>query len=269
MSERAVVIDRLSATSCKLEMMCNNKPLAYATGFFWSNEGGRLFLVSNWHVFSGRSTYTGQPMHESCSVPETVHFRSLVLHDGRIQPIEGIFPLEDNERHAIWFQHPKFGQDRDIADLELPESELSINIFAISNADAMASLRVSVASDVFIVGFPRGISKQLHLPIWKRGSIASEMNLPFDDLPVFLVDTATREGMSGSPVFARAVGNWMTESGAAISGPDTISKFIGVYSGRHGADDELSAQLGRVWHANQMEEVIHGGARGSYVLRQW
>lgn len=76
-----------------------------------------------------------------------------------------------------------------------------------------------VATDVFVLGYPKGISGGGEFPIWKRASIATEPDIQLGTLPKMLVDTATREGMLGAPVIAvarrgvlepeaRLAGNW-------------------------------------------------------------
>jgi len=63
--------------------------------------------------------------------------------------------------------------------------------------------KLRVGHELFVLGFPEGISAS-DLPIWKRATIASEPNATVDGLPILLVDTATRRGMSGGPAIARA-----------------------------------------------------------------
>jgi len=86
-------------------------------------------------------------------------------------------------------------------------------------------------------------------PIWKRGSVASEPDYDWRNMPAFLIDTATRDGMSGSPVVARHSGILLTGANDGM-GPDsligTMTKFTGIYSGRIG-EDEMGVQLGLVW----------------------
>ena len=78
-------------------------------------------------------------------------------------------------------------------------------------------------STVFVIGFPRSLSVGFGLPLWKSGYIASEphFNVTLGGrlsgygglkggrrIPAFFIDTLTRAGMSGSPVFARYHGAW-------------------------------------------------------------
>jgi len=54
-----------------------------------------------------------------------------------------------------------------------------------------------------VLGYPEGMIGPGRSPIWKRGSMASEPKYNWRDKPGFLIDTATRNGMSGAPVVAR------------------------------------------------------------------
>jgi hypothetical protein len=118
--------------------------------------------------------------------------------------------------------------------------------------------------DVYALGFPRGMSGRGVTPIWKRGTIATEPDLDHDDRPIFLIDTATRDGMSGSPVYAQEVGTWLPP-GSRDESKRIIGKgrmFVGIYSGRVNAEDEFKAQLGIVWKTRVIEEVILGECIG-------
>ena len=103
------------------------------------------------------------------------------------------------------------------------------------------------------------------IPIWKRASIATEPSLPAFNEPCFLVDSATREGMSGSPVVAYATSARHYPHLAVNSGeitPETILlykpglAFLGIYSGRIGVGDLFEAQIGKVWYASVIDEML-------------
>ena len=88
--------------------------------------------------------------------------------------------------------------------------------------------------------------------------MASEPELDVENLPYFFADTATRTGMSGSPVVLykdRPI-TMINEKERKVSRHWT--KFVGVYSGRIGADNETKgdAQLGRVWKPHVIQEMI-------------
>jgi hypothetical protein len=101
-----------------------------------------------------------------------------------------------------------------------------------------ARMLLRVATDVFVLGYPKGISGGGEFPIWKRASIATEPDIQLDALPKMLVDTATREGMSGAPVIAVARRGVLEPEAGLAGNWDPGCRFVGVYSGRLG-DGEL------------------------------
>jgi hypothetical protein len=114
--------------------------------------------------------------------------------------------------------------------------------------------------DAFVLGYPEGLSGGGKFAIWKRATIASEPDLDMGDLPRIYIDTATRAGMSGAPVYAQQVGYWMpegeTDPAKAVIGRGR--RFLGVYSGRikAGPEDEFKAQLGVVWKESALIELL-------------
>ena len=81
---------------------------------------------------------------------------------------------------------------------------------------------------LLVLGFPMNLSHEEILPIWKRASVATEPDIPHDNLPVFLIDTATREGMSGAPVIHRSFGNYTTTTGGNVMQGGEVSRFVGA-----------------------------------------
>src|SRR5262249_47041902 len=75
-----------------------------------------------------------------------------------------------------------------------------------------------------------------------------------------LVDTASRPGMSGSPVILRTYGTHMSPGEVTVAA-GAANKFIGVYSGRLHTQDPLEAQIGMVWPAIYIDEIIDGGLK--------
>jgi hypothetical protein len=165
-----------------------------------------------------------------------------------------------------WRQH-KLGQDIDVAVLSCRAFPDDCVAYEVPRPNDVSDMAFTVGMDAFVVGFPKGISNNGVLPIWKRASIATEPGLPHDGKPVFLIDSATREGMSGAPVFLRTLGGYWATSGDQQLVVGASSKFIGIYSGRYVANDELEAQLGRVWQKSAIDEIIENGVVGSYELR--
>lgn len=112
-----------------------------------------------------------------------------------------------------------------------------------------------------MLGYPKGLSGGGLFPIWKRATLTTEPAVNIDGLPKMLIDIATREGMSGSPVFAVNKGMYQTSNSLSIS-PGGGTRFLGIYSGRNTGKTEIEAQLGFVWKEDVIKEIIEGQERG-------
>ncbi|GGF18111.1 hypothetical protein GCM10011399_09750 [Subtercola lobariae] len=176
--------------------------------------------------------------------------------------------LITSELDATWIEHPDGGADIDVSALCLADE-------AVSLAHALNMQRPPVIDDseyrftpavpdrVMIVGYPFGRNGgATGVGVWVQGTIASEFHLPIDGLPRFLVDSRTRPGMSGSPVYLNPAGrmyNPVGREGLYSVAPEDTTQLVGIYSGRVSSDSDL----GFVWHAKTILEVIDGGVPGS------
>jgi hypothetical protein len=159
----------------------------------------------------------------------------------------------------LWVQHKEFPQNRaDVVALRFePTAGSPLNIPCINDAK-FADLFHFVGADVFVVGYPirrEPGDRSINFPIWKRGSIATDMMLPWAGHPVFLIDSRTSGGMSGSPVYRRVFGpatsaKLETDHTAVVS-----TEFIGVYSGRLD-DDDGNASIGLVWGKHVLQDIL-------------
>jgi hypothetical protein len=143
-------------------------------------------------------------------------------------------------------------------------SDIDVKPLTINGARQTDNMLVMVSSDIFVLGYPLGIMKTTLLPVWKRGSVATELDFDVNDLPCFVIDTATREGMSGAPVIARSIGGYSIIGGGQAMGTGTFNRFLGVYSGRYvGGIDE--AHLGIVWKVAVIDQIIDDPTPGDFV----
>ena len=159
----------------------------------------------------------------------------------------------------LWFVHPKHGPAVDVVALPLSSALLErYRLFPINDVKFDDGVSPEVADDVFVVGYPFSEITYVQMPIWKRGSIASEPDIDLDQVPKLYIDTATRPGLSGSPVILQRVGvHGLGPNGQVLieSSFGRVRSFLGVYSGRVGKG-ELMAQLGIVWKAKVVEEIV-------------
>lgn len=262
------VQEKLSWVPLKISLRYNDVPMGIGTAFFYQH-GGETFFITNWHNVSGRHFETKKLLNKNAGIPN-----NLILHSPKLIPkpenasenqfmvswVQYELPLYKNDR-PIWYVHPEYNSDVDLIAIPLGiDRQKTITANAPEHDLEDIILRPSL--DVYVLGYPKGFSGGAKLPIWKRGSIASEPDFDLDGLPKIYIDTATREGMSGAPVYSKYSGYYLPEGkpqAEAIIGE--IWRFLGVYSGRVG-DDPFQAQLGIVWKERAIIETIEGRVIG-------
>lgn len=243
-----VQIDPLSVTSLYLKVYANGNQLSTATGFVVEHRS-RSFLVTNWHVLSGRHPETGNPLSPTAGIPDEVriaHTQKRSLGSWQFVPER----LLNEDGSPRWIEH-RVGREIDVACLELRNIKEDIRLYPFDMSLADVDLLLYPAMTVCVIGFPFGLRPNAFFAVWKTGHIATDPDLPYKGHPAFLIDATTREGMSGSPVVARTSGSHMTSKGYAISGGVT-TKFLGIYSSRIRDD----AEIGCVWRPILIREVL-------------
>lgn len=163
--------------------------------------------------------------------------------------------LRQDDRSPKWYVHPQHGHRVDIVALPIVvEPPAAPNPF---NDLEAAALRLEIGMDVFILGYPFQPGPTA-LPIWKRASVASEPQAIVPEQLHILLDTASRPGMSGSPVIRRSWAAHLYENQeGSVLGRPVQTRLVGVYSGRVGASD-VAAQLGIMWAASFVTEIVAG-----------
>jgi hypothetical protein len=247
------------------------KTFAIGTGFLLkSYSGSGWFLVTNYHNISGRDLSRKE---RGKFIPNVVDILVRTLQpteegDVRLRGQCALrYRLVDENENPLYFdllddEEDVFRADIAILPISIPTSHPDGAGFEVC-ADRRAFWQLNrnadtfVGEDCYIVGYPRGLRGDNRYPIWKRASIASEPSNTYQGKLAFLVDTATREGMSGSPVIARKLRDI---NQASLESSSNLEEhfddyLIGVYSGREGAD-ELGVQLGIVWHSEAVEILI-------------
>lgn len=269
-----------SMATVPLTLYFHDIQLSKATGFLY-RFGTEVVLATNWHVFSGLHPETGAHLNSSGFTPNRVEFTYFVkseANDNSAICCEAKLTLAENGQ-ATWFEHEGYSLSPlkipDVAMLPLNDAltnfeEIGSRIVTFTSemliqvADKQEDWRAEhaypmVASDVFILGFPKGIRLQGTVPIWKRGSVATEPLLyALDNAPVFLVDAVTRSGMSGSPVIF--LGDKVTNRSGevtSIRNGKQSAWLMGVYAGREGVSDaEIDMALGRVWRRETLDGIF-------------
>ncbi|MCK1470360.1 trypsin-like peptidase domain-containing protein [Bradyrhizobium sp. CW10] len=269
--EYATRFDKLSMASCVVEAR-RNGAANHASGFFWRHAGQPVF-ITNWHVVTGNHAFTGQSKTgwspdtlvvrywEPTSLNEPATGNTLFFRWPSIE-----LPLYDGDGAPTWLQHRDFAEKRvDVVVLSLPAGDTS-RIFCVNDYGFEKLFHIS-GGNVFVVGFPLKANKnEINFPIWKSGSVASEILLPWRfRYPAFAIDARTSGGMSGSPTFARVIGpavmsDLTTKLDAALT-----TEFLGVYSSRL-PDDEGDPSIGLVWHRSVIDDILTSPAPGQRAI---
>ena len=226
---------------------------AGATGFLVESEG-RPFLITNWHVLSGRNQLTFQPNNPSGELPDSIeithHDKVLGNLTTRIEPLY-------NRDEALWLEHPSSRRHVDVVALPLTQID-GVQLY--THDVNPKPMPMQVTNTAFIVGFPYGVKVGNFTAVWTAGTIASEPQIDFEGLPILLVDGKTRSGQSGSPVIRYVTpGSWVViENGLTIAQTEII-ELIGVYSGRINEKSDL----GKIWKVSALREILQSGVAGN------
>ncbi|EHK9050356.1 trypsin-like peptidase domain-containing protein [Vibrio vulnificus] len=261
------VQDKMSWVPIRIEMKFDDTSLSVGTAFMFLHAG-KTYLVTNWHNVTGRDSNSLEPLSPYSAIPNKlvlpIPIARETMEQGEMIGWESRELSLYNDDNSIWYEHPEHGHKVDVAVIPLGGIEAT-KLIAANDTQQLGLEKITVrpSLDAFVLGYPLGISGGAKFPIWKRASIASEPEFDIDDLPKLLIDTATREGMSGSPVFAQATGYIVPEDkpnpNDAIIGE--ARRFVGIYSGRLGSDT-FQAQLGIVWKERAIVEIIEAQKLG-------
>ena len=283
----------LSQCPFQLELLYGSEVIATATAFFYVSGQDRSFLITNWHNVSGRHYMTKHPIMSGVGTAVfPTHLRAKLMSDTGRTDTNGSSLLDvrntdlslyDHNHRPLWFEHPHLGSHCDIVALPFARPGTVCPEFHRA-ANTVSPMRVPVVpgGTVFIIGYPLGISISVGLPVWKSGYIASEPHFPVTlrgsmllTVPAFFIDSQTRKGMSGSPVFAEYVGSWNSADPYAWDGDDPTFlaqpnvmigsrgvEFVGCYGGRIPGEGVEDAALGLCWTQTAIEDVCRGQKRG-------
>lgn len=263
--------------SIRLEQRRNNIHQGWGTGFVYQGESNsQTYLVTNYHVLMARDP---KEPSKFCSgyadSPDEICWygwekSSLISQIGSFK-IDGNFQFLEHKKRSQ-------GVDLVAIPIRFPEDMIFINQMSIRNDHTIPS---QVGSEIFIVGFPYGYGFNEVMPIWKRGTIASEPLLNESQLPRFLIDANTNPGMSGAPVFSVARRDMLlVEKDLAdkIKNPQAsalnlISKLdpqqimnttfqgislnlVGIYAGRVQLPEFKDLNLGIVYKLGALNEIL-------------
>lgn len=240
-----VKISAPSAQSLLLQTSVNGNALSTATGFVCMSRKGPV-LITNWHVVTGRHLETQQPLSPTGGIPDSIH----VMHNkkgefgswmGRLESLKG----------EPWFEHSSLGEKADL--VALPLTNLGGVQLLPYELPPMLDVLVRPSDPISVVGFPFGMSAAGgFFAVWATGFMASEPDLDYRNLPIFLVDCRTRPGQSGSAVIFHSNGGLVRMANGDNDMMDTVTRLLGVYGGR--INDQ--SDIGMVWKTSAIQQLI-------------
>lgn len=271
-----------SLSTAPIEVYASNgKKLQDATGFFYSQDEEWAYFVTNWHVVTDRYPTT-PAMSNHGAIPTTLRiFLYKDIGSGKIslsQLVQVDIKVNDDSGDAPeWLEHPDHKYKVDLVVIKIPLNDLAseVKFNCLADYSFMEDFTPSPMNDVFIIGYPWGLSGGGRpLPIYKRGSVASEPIVDHDGLPRFLIDSRSAAGMSGAPAICTHSGIWNKKGNSmkdAVIG--TVENFSGVYSGRlrmkTTEEEETFAgkisEIGLIWKKEALLEILAGGIPGTGV----
>lgn len=277
-----------------LTLRYNDTELAVGTGVLY-RKLDETYLITAWHNVAGRHSSTLEPLHQHCALPNNLVAYIACKHWNTTSDVgfcrrPFTIPLEDETR-TYYYVHPQGWPRVDVVAIPIdPESSydseyahpngekisiqlpmrmeasgigLSSDIECIQNAEptsqqerALLESNLEVSEDLFILGYPKGIIDIYGQPLWKRATVATEPHLGWNRQKQFLVDCASREGMSGAPVLFHSKSGVVSSAGSLTIGDGPLSLFHGIYVGRIGNVSDFEAQVGTVWQRSVVDEII-------------
>lgn len=247
---RRIEISLPSVMSLYIEMFFDETCLSSGTGFLCRGKSGRPYLITNRHNVTGRNQETGKCLDEkTLAIPNLLkitHNKTGLLGE----TIVTVEPLYSPDDVPLWIEHPHLGNKADFVAVPLSQlNQVNLIFYELQN---QPDIKIRVSDVISVVGYPFG-KKIQGTAVWATGFVASEPNINYENLPVFLIDCRSREGQSGSAVIAhRNDGTFSDSRGNRILAGDPVTKLLGVYSGRINKESDL----GMVWKCSAIAELL-------------
>lgn len=271
--EKAQPATLASVLISKIEQgLAGERVCGSATGFHYRDSSGQPWLVTNWHVLTGRRPDDpGSLLKGYNDSPFAIDVTYTSERVGQYWVPHRMDLYQDGR--PVWRQaRLDIGLDLAAIKVEMPEGTMTpcIQDFCEIYEDL-----IEPGMTVATIGYPFGQSDDWIMPIWKSGMIASEPGYLHLKQVQVLLDMPGAAGMSGAPVYVVREGlrvaadqyhairaskvDQVDLTALAAAKPKMGVQFVGVYSGstQIAALERLS--LGRFSFASAVHELVNGG----------
>ena len=280
----------ISKSIVHLTMCFGSNVLAIGTGSIYKKED-KFYIITAWHNVTGRHPETFKPLNKDCAVPDKIVVNFCLLMGGGWTRMAISLSLHDDERSCFYI-HPKNWPRVDVVAIPFDpyaahpiagtlsdgsDIKISVPLFMNSGEGMHTSISpiqdhilkrdrmvddwfegVDVTEELFIPGFPQNVHDMHMQPVWKRGTIASSVQMGWNREKKFLIDSASKSGMSGAPVLYYNPRGRISMHGTTVQLGGEVSILAGIYVGRVGVTEEQDPQVGIVWHSDVIDEIIDG-----------
>lgn len=272
-----------------LTMRFQKTVLSIGTGVIYQYEN-EYFIVTAWHNLTGLHSETLEPLSKHLAIPDNVIVTLAVSIPGFSVIRNSItMPLMDEDK-SLFYIHKENWPRVDVAVIPfdphaeyLSEGQLStgekierrfspimpvqgagtseicpIQKYLVPNDDVIKKWldSVDVTEELFIPGYPHNVQDYYAQPVWKRATIASSVQMGWNREPKFLIDSASKSGMSGSPVLYYSPKGSVQIYGTTYHFGQEVAILAGIYVGRLGVKGEADPQIGTVWNQSVINEII-------------
>lgn len=272
-----------------LTMRFQKTELSIGTGFIYQHESN-YYIITAWHNLTGRHSESLKPLSEKLAIPDNVVVNlAISMPEFGVTRYSITIPLNDEEK-SLFYIHPENWPRIDVVAIpfdpyatfisevcfmsgEKKEIVFSpimhvpgfkntevcpIQKYFVPHHDVMDKWlkSVDVTEELFIPGYPYNLQDYYSQPVWKRATIASSVQEGWNREPKFLIDSASKSGMSGSPVLYYNPNGSVKIFGSTYQYEQDIVILAGVYVGRLGIQGELDPQIGTVWKSCVIDEII-------------
>jgi S1-C subfamily serine protease len=230
----------------------------FSTGFLYAGPLATRWLVTNWHVVTGRRP--DDPGILLGDKPSSPHFLRFGVEDPAgtgCQQIE--VPLYDNAGPRWIEADRQSGVDLALIRLtDRPNFAFPVS----QNFAPTSSNRMEPGLDVVTIGYPFKLGQYAPSAIWKSAMVASDQDPGANGRPWILVDAPGEPGMSGSPVYRRFVETSPTNGSQGGATTAVGLELMGVYAGAVGDRKLENLRLGRVFPIALVENLLQRSERG-------
>lgn len=273
-----------------LTMRYQKTVLSIGTGVIYQHASD-FYIVTAWHNLTGRHSETLKPLSKKSAIPDNVvvNLAVSIPSVGMTTRHSITIPLADEEK-SLFYIHPEnwprvdvavipfdpsstflselylsTGEQRDVGFspiMEVPGSGTTeicpIQKYLVPSSDIITKWlnTVEVTEELFIPGYPHNVQDYYAQPVWKRATIASSVRDGWNREPKFLIDSASKSGMSGSPVLYYNPNGRVKILGSTYQFDQDVAILAGIYVGRVAVNGEQDPQIGTVWKSDVIKEII-------------